>query len=247
MTTINLDDLKVALKDAMKESRPMSFPIPTYDGRARWDEYIIKFQRAAKANKMNDNRAYEVLPACLAGPAADIFEQIPTTKYNNLQELIDEMAKAMADSSRTNIMRMDLHAKPQRTDEAVATYAKRKKAEVALGYPSARFNDATTKLLLKDAFIKGLRPEYRKQLMRQNYATVEDAIQAAQVEERLQNEYLEESQMEKTVSAVINEVNNIQSRTRQPWQGQFRNFRPRWQQPMSDQQPQRVRFQDQSQ
>uniref|UniRef100_A0AC34R798 Integrase zinc-binding domain-containing protein n=1 Tax=Panagrolaimus sp. JU765 TaxID=591449 RepID=A0AC34R798_9BILA len=37
-----LDDLKIALKDAMKDSKPYFFPIPTFDGRVRTDNSPLK-------------------------------------------------------------------------------------------------------------------------------------------------------------------------------------------------------------
>lgn len=100
-------------------------------------------------------------------------------------------------------MRLDVHGKPQGQDESITAYAKLKKMEVALGYFSAKFQDQTIKQLLKDAFVKGLKPAFREQLMRKTLARVEEAIQAAKAEEILQNEFQQEEEIQRTVNAVM--------------------------------------------
>uniref|UniRef100_A0A1I7Z876 Retrotrans_gag domain-containing protein n=1 Tax=Steinernema glaseri TaxID=37863 RepID=A0A1I7Z876_9BILA len=185
-----------ASNDKVLANLPVPFPeFSGLPGTTSFSDFFDVFQAKANGRGYNEQQTGTALMAFLTGPALSFVNGLPDQNKSTYKDLIKALADRF-DLSEQQAMRALAKAR-QKPLEAAEQFAERVSRLVNRAYAEGNGYKADLREKIKiKSFVSGLRKDTKKVLDRQpaKFATLDQAIQAARNEERLQEEeqHLEE-------------------------------------------------------
>uniref|UniRef100_A0A914YRE6 Gag protein n=1 Tax=Panagrolaimus superbus TaxID=310955 RepID=A0A914YRE6_9BILA len=197
---------------------------PRYKGDTILQDYMGKFNTMVKMLGLDEDQALEVLAGCLDGKAAENWKKIPKVeagKTRSWQNWIDLFAQYMATTNSTTASREALNGRKRKPSESLEKYMEDIRLLVGRAYPAR--DGYTTSQQTKEQimyFVRGLNGALKGTLLRKDFKTPEEALEAAYLEEQIVDQLSREAMVDLAVNMTqvttndlddqINEVNYVQ-------------------------------------
>lgn len=167
--------------------RGSSLKVGRYDGQTSYEAFRAKFDLIALTNGWTEQEKTGQLAASLEGEAQKVLLEAPISGHWNSQALHLALERRFGDVTPATAARQQLQERVRRPGERLGMFLAELRYLAHKGF--ATFTEEVRLLLTKEAFIRGLTPErLRQQVRLSNPATLEDALDQAQVIEEILGE-----------------------------------------------------------
>ena len=214
-----LDDLKADIEAAIRRSTSghLHANIVPFKGRQDerdFEDFIKEYTRVGDSYDWLEAQLLKTLPQVLTGEALAAYDLLQDNEKDTWANVKTNLKNKFVDSESESMARYQLQNRCQKDKESITEFAKVVEQLVKKGYPATNgFTDAQRTSLIVDSFIRGLRKNLKKVMMRkQKPNTLAEAIAQAQKEEMIQTEIdkADESEsMKKLICSLENEVRDM--------------------------------------
>lgn len=165
-----------SLSGSGSSSSGPAIPVPPFDGcTVDVEQWFKKFEQISLFNGWSGSKKAAAMGLCFTGVAAQWFELLP----DKVRQSDDEIAKAL-------LLQYRPAGAEQRAQEAFLSRFQGREEEVRTYATSIRFLAKRSNVSDKDTlaqFIRGLRPELKKAVLLSKAQSIDDAVEAATMEE----------------------------------------------------------------
>ncbi len=192
------------IRDSMLFKPPPPFRgIPGEDFR----EWLKRFNRWALCCHYSQLRKCEILPVLLEGRAENVYDALPIQARGDFDALSKTLLERLQPPRLSDLKSVVLHAREQRSGEAVIDFARDIQKLTRQAYPNV--DTSGQDQIMKRIFLNGLLPALRTFVMYSDPETFDDAVTAAQRQEAQQqfNEMRAE-QVDKQTAEITNKILN---------------------------------------
>ena len=180
------------------------------------EEWRSHFEKIAACNKWDDSQALIMMMASLHGQARNWLKSLPNNEKADYSNLMAAMLEEFGERNRMKAF-LEMHEKRQLPGESVENYA------YGLKRLMMRNNKNMSEEEKINIFVKGLQPLMRTHVVRKRCKTLEEAIEIARDEQRIQetNESLGERRVtNQDLLKRLEDLAHINETLRQKWKEQ---------------------------
>lgn len=163
--------------DVMEPARVNLKP-PQFDGTTSWNNYILQFEAAAKANRWAYSDKVTALILALRGEATAILETLSVEERTDYHQLVKRLEMRYGQANFEHVYHSQLRSRYQKSNESLQQFETDIARLVRLAYPGTPEN--VMERLAVQSFLDGLRDqEMRQALTLARPTTLVDALTRA--------------------------------------------------------------------
>ncbi|CAF0976542.1 unnamed protein product [Didymodactylos carnosus] len=156
---------------------------PKFSGRndEDFEEWLKCFNRCSVAHQWTVDRKTEIIPALLAGQAADIYDDMRQLDKTIYPRVIQALRQKLCSPEKKHLYMNQLYNLKQSTSEPVSEYARSIEKLVKKSYPDMVVNERDA--IMREHFVHGLQDNLKRWVLQGDSITFEEAERRAIREE----------------------------------------------------------------